>query len=88
MMGEKRTYGPVPYTITYSLADWLCRQSAVENYSYVISDVKDVNSVKHVVITFKEDATSKQKARIGRTLAWEKMRRIKPKKPKKVASKG
>lgn len=81
MKGEKRTYGPVPWNITYSLSDWLCKQSAVENYSYVTSDKNDVNSVKHVVITFKDDATSKQKARIGRTLAWERMRRIKDRKP-------
>ena len=73
-MMEQRIYGPVPWNIRYSLSDWLSKQSKIARYKL---HIPEDNSPEYVYVTFIEKATSQDKARIGRTLAWDGLRRQK-----------
>ena len=73
-MMEQRIYGPVPWNIRYSLSDWLSKQSKIARYKL---HIPEDNSPEYAYVTFIEKATSQDKARIGRTLAWDGLRRQK-----------
>jgi hypothetical protein len=73
--GEIRYYHPVPWSIRYGMADWLSRQSCVANYHF--RRFHGINAPETIEVVFKPQATSQQKARIGRTFAWDKVRRLK-----------
>lgn len=68
-------YHPVPGNKTYSIGDWVSRQAGVADYHFL--RLHGINGPETLKVVFIKDATPKQKNRIGRTLAWEKMRRFK-----------